>query len=382
MSGARALYLYAVVAEEVRLGVVCGIGGEPVQIVAAAQLGVVASDVDVAWLAEVNAATDGASLGALARCHDAVVCEAVAVASGLLPFRLGTVLPDREAARRYLAARADVLRPSLSHVEACREWGVIVHEDTRRASGVANKRSPAESKGHDAPGAGAAYLVRRRLELARAQERSRTRTRAWARTLPTSCGRRRSMRRRGAFVETPCSSARTISCDARRNLPSSTPWTAAGISSPNAAFSSSSAVPGRRTRSPPIFSWRWTVDDANLESRRMATTGLVDLLDRVIGGGLVVTGDVVIALAGVDLLYLDLKLLLAPAERLLSSAGGETRRRMDPTMTNAGGEGELYASTWMRKTWVVAWGPWSLGSWTSSASCSSVRLCVASTRIR
>ena len=54
------------------------------------------------------------------------------------------------------------------------------------------------------------------------------------------------------------------------------------------------------------------------DARRVATTNLVDLLDRLIGGGVVVTGDVVIALGGVDLLYLDLKLLLAPVDRIVS----------------------------------------------------------------
>ena len=41
---------------------------------------------------------------------------------------------------------------------------------------------------------------------------------------------------------------------------------------------------------------------------------LVDLLDRLIGGGVVVSGDIVLALAGVDLVYLGLRLVLAPAE--------------------------------------------------------------------
>ena len=55
------------------------------------------------------------------------------------------------------------------------------------------------------------------------------------------------------------------------------------------------------------------------DSRRLDTNGLVDLLDRVIGGGAVVTGDVVIALGGVELLYLDLKLLVAPVDKLVST---------------------------------------------------------------
>jgi Gas vesicle protein len=39
--------------------------------------------------------------------------------------------------------------------------------------------------------------------------------------------------------------------------------------------------------------------------------GLIDALDAVIGNGAVVAGDVVIALDGIDLIKLDLRLLLA-----------------------------------------------------------------------
>ncbi len=43
---------------------------------------------------------------------------------------------------------------------------------------------------------------------------------------------------------------------------------------------------------------------------------LVDLVDRLIDGGVVVHGDVVLSLAGVDLVYLGLRLVLAPAHRV------------------------------------------------------------------
>jgi hypothetical protein len=43
---------------------------------------------------------------------------------------------------------------------------------------------------------------------------------------------------------------------------------------------------------------------------------LVDLIDRVIGGGVVITGDVVLGIAGVDLVYLGLQLVLAPAHEV------------------------------------------------------------------
>lgn len=42
--------------------------------------------------------------------------------------------------------------------------------------------------------------------------------------------------------------------------------------------------------------------------------GLVDLLDRVIDRGAVVNGDVLISLAGIDLIRLDLRLLLVAIE--------------------------------------------------------------------
>jgi hypothetical protein len=48
---------------------------------------------------------------------------------------------------------------------------------------------------------------------------------------------------------------------------------------------------------------------------------LVDLLDRVIGGGVVVSGDIVIGIADVDLIYLGLRLVLAPAHEVEESVG-------------------------------------------------------------
>ena len=46
---------------------------------------------------------------------------------------------------------------------------------------------------------------------------------------------------------------------------------------------------------------------------------LVDLLDRVIGGGVVVSGDIVLGIADVDLVYLGLRLVLAPAHEVEES---------------------------------------------------------------
>ncbi len=43
---------------------------------------------------------------------------------------------------------------------------------------------------------------------------------------------------------------------------------------------------------------------------------LLDLLDRVIDHGVVLAGDITISVADVDLIYLGLRVLLAPVERM------------------------------------------------------------------
>ena len=44
------------------------------------------------------------------------------------------------------------------------------------------------------------------------------------------------------------------------------------------------------------------------------SSSLCELLDRVLNTGVVATGDIVISVAGVDLIYLDLHLLLTSVE--------------------------------------------------------------------
>jgi hypothetical protein len=63
---------------------------------------------------------------------------------------------------------------------------------------------------------------------------------------------------------------------------------------------------------------------SELPAHGVGTADLVDLLDRVIDRGAVVTGDIVIGLAGIDLIRLDARLLLAAVDRL--AAGGQDER--------------------------------------------------------
>jgi hypothetical protein len=52
------------------------------------------------------------------------------------------------------------------------------------------------------------------------------------------------------------------------------------------------------------------VSEASVVARDTQRASLVDLLDRVIGTGVVLSGDIVISLAGVDLVMLRLRALL------------------------------------------------------------------------
>jgi hypothetical protein len=48
---------------------------------------------------------------------------------------------------------------------------------------------------------------------------------------------------------------------------------------------------------------------------------LVDLVDRLMAGGVVLTGEVILSVAGVDLVYLGIRLLLSSVDSLAIQAG-------------------------------------------------------------
>ncbi len=57
---------------------------------------------------------------------------------------------------------------------------------------------------------------------------------------------------------------------------------------------------------------------------------LVDLIDRLIDGGVVLTGDIVLSIADVDLVYVGLRLVLAPAHKVEETVRlSRPRRRVE-----------------------------------------------------
>jgi Gas vesicle protein len=63
-----------------------------------------------------------------------------------------------------------------------------------------------------------------------------------------------------------------------------------------------------------------TPPEPRAELMEEADASLLDLVDHVLNKGVVVTGDVMLGLAGVDLVYLRLSVLLCAADRILPGA--------------------------------------------------------------
>ena len=64
--------------------------------------------------------------------------------------------------------------------------------------------------------------------------------------------------------------------------------------------------------------------DLILETTHEGT--LLDMLDKLLNKGVVTSGDVVLGVAGVDLVYLRLSSLLCAIDRIMPGAGGRKRR--------------------------------------------------------
>jgi hypothetical protein len=60
-----------------------------------------------------------------------------------------------------------------------------------------------------------------------------------------------------------------------------------------------------------------------LELLERSDASLLDTVDHLLNKGLVLTGEVVIGLAGIDLIYLRLSALLCAADRVLPRKAGE-----------------------------------------------------------
>jgi hypothetical protein len=85
------------------------------------------------------------------------------------------------------------------------------------------------------------------------------------------------------------------------------------------------AVPEHRPPPAPAASQRGTVREQAFPAERIA---LVDLLDRVLAGGVVVAGEVTLSVADVDMVTISLRALVTSVSALADAGGdlGELNR--------------------------------------------------------
>jgi|GEM_PF-1577294 len=198
------LYAYGITDAATDTRDIVGLDGRtPVETLPVGDTALVTSTIDLALLAglesevtETGQLSETGRLAELASRHDRVM-RLLLDRGPVLPLRFGTVLPDRERARRLLRASADDLAGELDRVRGHREWGLRVtpaqHDDDIDdesrdvTAGQASRETGAEADGEERRaatrtgaaaddgatptsegGTGTAYLSARREELRRA----------------------------------------------------------------------------------------------------------------------------------------------------------------------------------------------------------------------
>ena len=154
-----------------------GVAGTPVRARAAAGLTVLASNVDLAEFGEAALRRNLENLEWLedvARAHHHVVDAAVRLFP-VLPARFGTVYRADASMVAAFAERGDELRGALARVGGRMEWGVKAYAvPEQRPDRRTREEDGAQPVAATQPGAGMAYLNRRRMQLSARRESSRT----------------------------------------------------------------------------------------------------------------------------------------------------------------------------------------------------------------
>ena len=174
---ADGIWVYAIAERVVAapLAKIRGVGGSQVRTVAAAGLTAVAEDVGLAEFGEDALRRNLEDLNWLettARAHHAVI-DTVAQQGPVVPMRLATVYSDDAHINAMLTERGEDFRSALRRISGRLEWGVKAYADRQPGA----RDDSAVSAGASGPGggAGAAYLQRRRNQLA-AQKDARRET--------------------------------------------------------------------------------------------------------------------------------------------------------------------------------------------------------------
>jgi len=368
------VYAIAETAGPASLGELRGVGGGPVRPVGAVGLTAVVADVALNTYGESalrRNLEDLAWLEATARAHHQVI-DAAGQLAPVLPMGLATVYSDDAGVRAMLAERGDHFRQTLRRIGARREWGVKAYEvPPSEVSLSETGRAPARAAaGPAAAGAGAAYLQRRRSELSAHKDARRSallsaqqvhaelsrlaaENRMHAPQAPQLTGIREPMILNAAYLLDDGQGddfAAAVSALAERypgvRLELTGPWPPYSFAGPEAGAERASAaellggkicmgtqraadpvrpaVAVRQDRPAPAPQ-RGTGREPAFPAERIA---LVDLLDRVLAGGVVVAGEVTLSIADVDMVTISLRALVTSVSALAEAGGdfGELNR--------------------------------------------------------
>src|SRR5438270_6748960 len=176
MSGSQTVWLYAVTRAD-GCGTAPsppGVSGEHVRAVVDGPLAAVVGSVDAQQFGPEALARNLENLdwlAAKARIHDAIVA-AVAACGPVVPVRLATLFSSDEGVRQLLRDRRDDFQRALRAVTGRAEWGVKAYVDPDSLAGSLSGQpdlhqpSGEGDLAHRGQGAGSAYLLRRRDQLA------------------------------------------------------------------------------------------------------------------------------------------------------------------------------------------------------------------------
>jgi hypothetical protein len=357
------------------LGDLSGVGGGPVRPVEAAGLMAIVEDVGLDTCGESALRRNLEDLGwleAAARAHHRVV-DAAGQLAPLVPMRLATVYSDDASVSTVLAERGADFRQALRRIGTRREWGVKGYAVLPSDHAGAAARPPTARAGAGA-GAGAAYLQRRRSELSAGKDARQAavqsaqqvhyelsglaaESRLHAPQAPQLTGIREPMILNAAYLladERGDDFAAAVSALAERHpgvrLELTGPWPPYSFAGPENGEEPAGAagtlggktcmgtqrapdpvrpavaVPRQRPAGPAVAvprqrpagpagaaPQRGREREPAFPAERIA---LVDLLDRVLAGGVVVAGEVTLSIADVDMVTISLRALVTSVSAL------------------------------------------------------------------
>jgi len=368
------VYAIAETAGPASLGELSGVGGGPVRPVEAAGLMAIVADVALDTYGESalrRNLEDLDWLEATARAHHRVI-DTVGQLAPVLPMGLATEYSDDAGVRAMLAERGADFRRALRRIGRRREWGVKAYEVPPSETGGAPGSAPAGPAAAGA-GTGAAYLQRRRSQLSAHQDARRAaaqnaqqvhcelsrlaaENRMHAPQAPQLTGTRERMILNAAYLlddgQGDDFAAAVSALDEQHpgvRLELTGPWPPYSFAGPEDGAGRAGAaetlggqinmcarraadpvrpavaVPQQRPPPAPAAPQRGTVREPAFPAERIA---LVDLLDRVLAGGVVVAGEVTLSIADVDMVTISLRALVTSVSALADAGGdfGELNR--------------------------------------------------------